>query len=170
VDGLSWDEIRDGLQSGEQLRLVVVPGINGAVLLDDTYNSSPDSAVAALDLLDELKGRKIAVLGDMLELGSYAVEGHRRVGRRAMEVASILVTVGKLGGLIGQEALAGGMPPEQVIELEDADAAVACLQGLLREKDTVLIKGSRGMAMERIVDALARPQGRDMPLGEGRSA
>lgn len=170
VDGLSWDEIRDGLQSGEQLRLVVVPGINGAVLLDDTYNSSPDSALAALDLLSELEGRKIAVLGDMLELGSYAVEGHRRVGQRAMEVASILITVGKLGGLIGQEALAGGMPTEQVIELADADAAVACLQGLLQEKDTVLIKGSRGMAMERIVDALARPQERDLPLGEGKGA
>lgn len=157
VEGLSWDEIRDGLQSGEQLRLVVVPGVNGAVLLDDTYNSSPDSALAALSLLSEVEGRKIAVLGDMLELGSYAVEGHRRVGRRAMEVASILITVGELGSLIGQEALASGMPAERVIELADADAAISCLRGLLREKDTVLIKGSRGMAMERIVGALAVP-------------
>lgn len=168
VDGLSWDEIIDGLQGGEQLRLVAVPGVNGAVLLDDTYNSSPDSAIAALNLLSELGGRKIAVLGDMLELGGYAVEGHRRVGRRAIEVASILITVGELGRLIGQEALGCGMPAERVIEVADADAAVVCLQGLLQEKDMVLIKGSRGMAMERIVEALTLPQANDMPLRENQ--
>jgi UDP-N-acetylmuramoyl-tripeptide--D-alanyl-D-alanine ligase len=161
VEGLSWEEILNGLYTGEQLRLVVVPGINGATLLDDTYNSSPDSAIAALDLLSELDGRKIAVMGDMLELGDCTVEGHRRVGRRAMDVVSILITVGGLGHLIGKGALDDGMPPEQVIQVEDNDAAVACLRGLLQEGDRVLVKGSRGMAMEQIVTALACPPATD---------
>jgi UDP-N-acetylmuramoyl-tripeptide--D-alanyl-D-alanine ligase len=157
VEGLSWDEILHGLRAGEQLRLVVVPGANGSTLLDDTYNSSPDSAIAALNLLNEFQGHKIAVMGDMLELGGYAVEGHCRVGRRAIDVVSKLITVGELGKLIGQGALDYGMSQERVIQLPDNDAAIVCLQDLLQEGDVVLIKGSRGMMMERIVEALARP-------------
>jgi UDP-N-acetylmuramoyl-tripeptide--D-alanyl-D-alanine ligase len=157
VEDLSWDEILHGLRMGEQLRLFVVPGANGATLLDDTYNSSPDSAIAALNLLHELEGRKIAVLGDMLELGVYEIEGHRRVARRAMDVASLLVTVGEKGRLIGQEALDYGMNPDRVIQLDDNAAAIAYLQEVIQENDVVLIKGSRGMTMEQIVEALARP-------------
>ncbi len=161
IEGLSWDEILNGLRTGEQLRLVVVPGVNGATLLDDTYNSSPDSAIAALNLLDELEGRKIAVLGDMLELGGYEVEGHRRVGRRAMDVVSLLITVGERGRLIGQGALEYGMPPERVIQLSSNEEAISLLKEMLREGDVVLIKGSRGMVMEEIVAALARNGGEE---------
>jgi UDP-N-acetylmuramoyl-tripeptide--D-alanyl-D-alanine ligase len=157
VEGLSWDEILHGLRTGEQLRLLSVPGINGSTLLDDTYNSSPDSAIAALNLLHELGGRRVAVLGDMLELGVYAVEGHRRVARRTVDVVSVLITVGELGRLIGQEAVEFGMPSECVFHAEDNRAAIAYLQDLVQKGDTVLIKGSRGMAMEQIVEALARP-------------
>jgi UDP-N-acetylmuramoyl-tripeptide--D-alanyl-D-alanine ligase len=157
VEGLSWDEIIHGLRTGEQLRLVVVPGVNGSMLLDDTYNSSPDSAIAALNLLDDLDGRKIAVMGDMLELGGYAVEGHCRVGRRAMDVVATLITVGELGKLIGQGALDYGMAPERVIHLPDNGSVVELLRDLLQAGDVVLVKGSRGMAMEGIVSALSRP-------------
>ncbi|MBN1640580.1 MAG: UDP-N-acetylmuramoyl-tripeptide--D-alanyl-D-alanine ligase [Anaerolineae bacterium] len=157
VAGLSWDEILRGLRTGEQLRLFVVPGVNGSTLLDDTYNSSPDSAIAALNLLEELQGRKIAVLGDMLELGVYEVEGHNRVGRRAMDVAALLITVGERGRMIGQAALDYGMPPERVIHFAANDQAIACLQALIEPGDVVLVKGSRGMAMEAVVEALARP-------------
>jgi UDP-N-acetylmuramoyl-tripeptide--D-alanyl-D-alanine ligase len=163
VEGLSWDEILRGLCAGEQLRLVPVPGIKGSMLLDDTYNSSPDSAIAALNLLDELEGRKIAVLGDMLELGAYEAQGHRRVARRVRDVVSILVTVGELGRLIGQEAVAFGMPIECIVHVRDNGAAIARLQDLIQANDTVLIKGSRGMAMEEIVEALARPSSNDDP-------
>jgi UDP-N-acetylmuramoyl-tripeptide--D-alanyl-D-alanine ligase len=145
------------LHTGEQLRLVVVQGIKGSTLLDDTYNSSPDSAIAALNLLSDLAGRKIAVLGDMLELGGYEVEGHRRVGRRAMDVVSILVTVGELGQSIGEWASHYGMPAERIIRAPDNQAAVECLTGLIEQGDVVLVKGSRGMEMEQIVDALTRP-------------
>ncbi len=156
VEGLSWDEILRGLCTGEQLRLIAIPGVNGSTLLDDTYNSSPDSAIAALNLLDELAGRKVAVLGDMLELGPYEVEGHRRVARRAMDVVQGLITVGELGWLISQEAVAFGMPVECVTHVADNDAAIAYLQDAVQEDDIVLIKGSRGIEMEQIVQALAR--------------
>jgi UDP-N-acetylmuramoyl-tripeptide--D-alanyl-D-alanine ligase len=156
VEGLSWDEILHGLRAGEQLRLTAIPGISGSTLLDDTYNSSPDSAIAALDLLEELDGRKVAVLGDMLELGPYKVEGHRRVARRAMDVVQVLITVGELGRLISQEAVAFGMPVECVTHVPDNAAAIAYLRDAVQEDDIVLIKGSRGIEMEQIVQALAR--------------
>ena len=158
VEGLSWDEIVEGLRTGEQLRLVSVPAIHGATLIDDTYNSSPESAIAALDLVNELEGRKIAVLGDMLELGAQEVEGHHRVARRAVDVVSMLVTIGERGRLISEHALSLGMPAAQVLHVGENEAAIAYLSRTLQAGDKVLIKGSRGMAMEQIVQALARPQ------------
>ena len=90
VEGLSWEEIVRGLQQLDvQLRLITARGLNGATVLDDTYNASPASTMAALNLLADLtvqNGRRIAVLGDMLELGSYEEEGHRKVGARAADV------------------------------------------------------------------------------------
>ena len=74
-----------------------------------------------------------------------------------MDVVSVLITVGELGRLIGREAVAFGMPAERAIHAEDNEAAIALLQGLVQEDDIVLVKGSRGMAMEQIVEALARP-------------
>jgi UDP-N-acetylmuramoyl-tripeptide--D-alanyl-D-alanine ligase len=158
IEGLSWQEIMDGLRGVTQLRLVVVPGLNGSTLLDDTYNSSPASAIAALTLLDELNGRKIAVLGDMLELGSYEDEGHRKVGRRAMDVVDLLVTVGPRGRIIGQEVLGLGMDPEAIKIVEDNDEAIEHLRQVITPGDMVLVKGSRGMTMEQIVNALAVPR------------
>jgi len=157
VEGLNWQEIVEGLRApSSQLRLVAVPGPQGATVLDDTYNASPASTIAALNLLDELEGRKIAVLGDMLELGDYEEEGHRKVGVRAADVADILVTVGERGRIIGEEALAVGMPDDRVHILEDNEAAIRLLEGLVGEGDVVLVKGSRAMMMEEIVSALGR--------------
>ena len=85
--GLTWEEIIIGLRrSHTQLRMAVVHSDNGALILDDTYNASPQSTLAALNLLDELDGYKIAVLGDMLELGQYEHEGHHKIGVRAAEI------------------------------------------------------------------------------------
>ncbi|MGQ9493105.1 MAG: UDP-N-acetylmuramoyl-tripeptide--D-alanyl-D-alanine ligase [Anaerolineae bacterium] len=155
--GLSWEEIITGLQDkSAQVRLLVVPGIHGTTILDDTYNASPASTLAALNLLAEMHGRKVAVLGGMLELGSYETEGHRLVGRRAAEVASVLVTVGQLGRLIAEEAVATGMPPSAVHAVLDNDEAVQTLQQILTEGDFVLVKGSRGFALENIVTKLVR--------------
>ncbi len=153
--GLSWGEIRRGVAAQDiSLRLVPRPGQGGITVLDDTYNSSPLSALAALDLLAELPGRHVAVLGDMLELGDYEVAGHRRVGDRAATAADHLVTVGGRAKHIAEGAIEAGMDPERVHELENNEAALQFLRDWLRQGDVVLIKGSRGMAMEQIAGPL----------------
>lgn len=158
VEKLSWSEIEAGLKRlPPRLRLVVTAGINGSTLVDDSYNSSPASALAALQLLSELEGRHVAVLGDMLELGAYEDEGHRLVGRRAATTVSRLVAVGHRAWLIGEEALAAGLPVGSVVLAVDNAQAIAALRASLQPGDRVLIKGSRGMKMEEIVAALRDP-------------
>ena len=157
AEEMTWDDILAGLQDQRaQIRLVAVPGPQGSTLLDDTYNASPASTIAALNLLAELGGRKIAVLGDMLELGSYEEEGHRLVGRRAMDVADILIAVGPRGRIIGEEALSLGMDPDRVCLCDDNQAVIECVLATIQPGDYVLIKGSRGMQMEEIVAAMAK--------------
>jgi UDP-N-acetylmuramoyl-tripeptide--D-alanyl-D-alanine ligase len=158
IEGLAWEEIIAGLQAttAAQLRLVAAPGPNGSVIIDDTYNASPDSTLAALNLLADLDGRHVAVLGDMLELGYMEEEGHRIVGRRAADVAQVLVAVGPRAHWIGEEALAVGMNPQQVFIVERTDEAIPILEGLIQANDFVLVKGSLGMHMDRIVAALGR--------------
>jgi UDP-N-acetylmuramoyl-tripeptide--D-alanyl-D-alanine ligase len=155
LEGLSWEEIIRGLRTGHnQLRLVAVRSTCGALLLDDTYNASPKSVLAALNLLEEMQGHKVAVLGDMLELGRYEHQGHQKVGYRAAEVADSLVTVGELGKIIAETALSAGMDPDQIHSFSDSDQAVEHLDRVLTEKDVVLVKGSHGMRMDRIVASL----------------
>ena len=157
LEGLRWDEIVAGLNAGtSQLRLVVSDGPRGSVLIDDTYNSSPDSALAALNLLADLPGRHIAVLGDMLELGRAEKQAHRVVGRRAADVADIVIAVGERARIIGAEALALGMATDRVHVVAEAPAAVPILEGIIQAGDVVLVKGSLGMRMDRIVAALGR--------------
>ena len=159
VEGLTWEEIVAGLKDEEaQLRLVTERGPHDALLLDDTYNASPASVIAALNLLQDLPGRRIAVLGDMLELGAAEEESHRLVGRRARRVAHILITVGERGRLIAEEALAAGMPGHRVHVLETAEEAIAALREMLEEGDVVLVKGSRALYLDRVVAALAQRQ------------
>lgn len=159
VEGLTWQEIVNGLRSGRaQLRLVAVRTESGAILLDDTYNASPESTLAALNLLEELEGNKIAVLGDMLELGPYEWQGHEMVGVRAAEVAQELVTVGKRGRMIAAAAHRAGMKGHLITEFENCQQVISYLQPRLSDRDVVLVKGSRGMRMDRIVAALEYPQ------------
>ncbi len=162
VLGLSWDEIIAGLQDGlTQLRLFVIPGIGGSTIIDDTYNAAPISALAALNLLADLDGRRIAILGDMLELGSMEEEGHRIVGRRAAEVAQYLICVGRRARWIADEAQTSGMPEERIVCVEQNNDAVEALKELLQPNDYVLIKGSRGVEMEHIVTALQHRPGEE---------
>jgi len=135
-----------------------VPGPNDSTILDDTYNSSPASSIAALNLLAELSGRKVAVLGDMYELGAYAEEGHRLVGRRVREVVDLLVTVGPLGRIIGEEAKEAGMAATAIHLAETNAEATALVRSLVQPGDVVLIKGSRGLKMEQIVAELTQPR------------
>lgn len=155
VEELTWQEIASGLQGSQsQLRLVAVQGPGGALFLDDTYNAAPPSVIAALNLLAELEGRRVAVLGDMLELGSYEERGHRMVGARAAHVVDELVTVGRRARWIADEALHAGLARSKLVEFDDSDAAIEYLRHRVGEGDIVLVKGSRAMEMDRIVSAL----------------
>jgi UDP-N-acetylmuramoyl-tripeptide--D-alanyl-D-alanine ligase len=170
VDGLTWPEVITGLETLRgQLRLMVTPGLRDTLLIDDTYNASPESMLAALNLLEDIareRGaephRAIAVLGDMLELGSYEETGHRLVGGRAAQVVDAgyegkLITVGARARWIADEAIAAGMPAADVHATAANLDALAVLQGIIRPGDVILVKGSRAAAMEAIVDALSRP-------------
>jgi len=158
LEGLNWQEIIEGLRGpSAQLRLVAVPGPKGSTILDDTYNASPASTIAALNLLGELGGRKIAILGDMLELGDYEEEGHQKVGMRALEVADVLITLGSRGRIIGEAALRWGMSSDQVHIFEENAEAIALLEKIVTSDDVILVKGSRAMKMEEIISALVRP-------------
>ncbi|RLC86459.1 MAG: UDP-N-acetylmuramoylalanyl-D-glutamyl-2, 6-diaminopimelate--D-alanyl-D-alanine ligase [Chloroflexi bacterium] len=156
VEGLTWQEIIEGLRGpSAQLRLAAAPGPEGATILDDTYNASPASTMAALNLLDELDGRKIAVLGDMLELGDYEREGHEKVGFRVLDVADVLITVGTRGRIIGETALRWGMSADCVHIVEENGEVIDLLERMVTGDDVILVKGSRAMAMEEIVNALS---------------
>ena len=155
--GMHWQEIAEGLQDERtQLRLVTERGPEGSLILDDTYNSSPESVIAALNLLKDLQGRRIAVLGDMLELGPAEEKSHRLVGRRVKGVAQVLVTVGTRAHMIAEEALRDGMAPERVYALDDAAHAVALLEEMIEAQDVVLVKGSRAVELDQVVAALTR--------------
>ncbi|MCC6300944.1 MAG: UDP-N-acetylmuramoyl-tripeptide--D-alanyl-D-alanine ligase [Anaerolineales bacterium] len=155
AEGMNWQEILEGLSQGHtQLRLAAVRSESGALLLDDTYNASPESMLAALNLLDELDGRKIAVLGDMLELGPYERGGHEMVGLRAAQVAGMLLTLGERAHIIADAARRAGMKKSAVLEFDDFEPVVEWLKANLSTDDVALIKGSHGLRMDRITSLL----------------
>lgn len=153
--GISWDWIFHAFKTSKvQLRIVGAKTANGAMLIDDTYNASPDSTLAALNLLNDLDGRKVAVLGDMLELGQYEEDGHRRVGLRASEIADEMVLIGERSKLMREAALSNGFDPEKIHWFCNTMQATEYLQSALQPGDVALIKGSHGMHLEDIVAAL----------------
>lgn len=126
---------------------------NGATILDDTYNANPESMIAALDTLASVKGRRIAVLGRMGELGSHAGEAYRRVGARAAASADLLVCVGEEASAIGEAASQTGLA--DVRHVPDARAAAGLLSELLAPGVTVLLKASRSARLEETLQYLA---------------
>jgi UDP-N-acetylmuramoyl-tripeptide--D-alanyl-D-alanine ligase len=163
--GLDLANMLQGLaEPGVQVRLLVLEGPNGSQMIDDTYNASTPSVMSALGLLAVMQPRRaIAVLGDMRELGEVTENEHITVGRRAGEVSDLVVTYGELARIIGREALntdgrydAG--PPEVIsFGLDQQDELVEYLLQELRPGDVVLLKGSRGLQMENIVERLRVP-------------
>jgi len=157
--GATDREIARGLAAvrpvGRRLRLERLA--SGALLLDDCYNANPASMAAALATLAELArgGRALAALGDMLELGEAEAESHRELGRGAARLGlAALATFGPRSALAHQAALESGLPPEAAFHTEDPAALAAFVRGRLREGDVLLVKGSRGMRLERLVEAL----------------
>lgn len=138
-------------------RMRIIPGVNGSTIIDDTYNSSPAAAHSALETLKSVKAlRRIAVLGDMLELGKYSSDAHRSLGTRAAAAADILITIGFRARAAAEAALNAGMADGNIRQYEhtEAERAGRELRNELREGDVIVIKGSQSMRMERTVKEL----------------
>lgn len=136
-------------------RLKLIAGRAGSVLIDDTYNASPVAGEEALSTLSAAPAqRRIAVLGDMLELGTYSTQAHTRLGELSRTHADILVTVGVRSRASAEQALKSGMAPNAVHIFERGSDASSFLLSELRQGDVVLVKGSQSIRMERIVKAL----------------
>ncbi len=140
-----------GASAAHRGLIVRAPGL---VIIDDTYNASPPAVLAALDVLATLGGRPVAVLGEMLELGSAHDEGHRAVGEAAGRRVAELVVVGPGAAGIAAAARSAGLAADRVHAVADRAAAIELLPTILRPGDAVLVKASRGAALEGVVDAL----------------
>jgi UDP-N-acetylmuramoyl-tripeptide--D-alanyl-D-alanine ligase len=169
--GVPIDGVIEGLARGwsaEHRTSVVRAG--GLAIIDDTYNASPGSVRAALELLASLPGRRVAVLGEMLELGPEHDAGHREVGSAAAGVVDLLVVVGHGAAGMAEAARDAGLRRDQVVSAVDRDAALDALGSRLRAGDVVLVKASRGAALESLVEELARrADGSARPFGGGTS-
>jgi UDP-N-acetylmuramoyl-tripeptide--D-alanyl-D-alanine ligase len=128
----------------------------GITVLDDSYNANPQSMAAALDALEHwpATGRRIAVLADMLELGSAAPHCHAEIGARAAQVVDTLLVYGQWSTEMAEGALAGGLDRAQLVQVRNHAQICAWLQEHIASDDCVLVKGSRGMRMEKVVDFL----------------
>jgi UDP-N-acetylmuramoyl-tripeptide--D-alanyl-D-alanine ligase len=143
-------------------RLNLVPGIKNSTIIDDSYNSSPKPAIAALKVTSEIpakSGKRLAILGDMAELGSHTVDGHREVGRAVVQFRfDILITVGEKARDIGRGAQEAGLSPDKIFNFSSADEAKRFIQSRIGQGDLVLVKGSQSIRMEKIVkEIMAEP-------------
>lgn len=129
---------------------------NQVIYINDTYNANPISMCASIDILARTKGlRKIAVLGNMYELGEYEKEGHFTVGKHIYKnKIDYLITVGDLAAMIGHGALEEGMPKSNVYSFQTNQEAIEFLKGFINKKDAILFKGSRAAKMEDILEAI----------------
>lgn len=137
-------------------RMRVIPGIKATCILDDTYNSSPTAVETSLQTLKELRGfsRKIAVLGDMLELGQFSTQEHERIGAVAAGAVDILVTIGVRSRKTAEGALEHGLSEKNIYQYEDALTAGKELQQIIKPGDVILVKGSQGVRAERVVEEI----------------
>lgn len=132
----------------------------GIGLVDDSYNASPVAVASMLDLLAETPGRRVAVLGEMLELGELTETAHAEAGRHAAEGVDVLIAVGSEHAAAMAEAARGaGLPAASVVVVSNTTEAIDTVPTLLRPGDVVLVKGSRRVALERLVDVLIAERG-----------
>ncbi|MFH0805901.1 MAG: UDP-N-acetylmuramoyl-tripeptide--D-alanyl-D-alanine ligase [Patescibacteria group bacterium] len=149
-------------------RTNLIKGIKQTWIIDDTYNASPTSVESGLEILNELslksseQVRRIAILGDMMELGVRTEAGHRRVGKKVIETADLLFTVGDRARFIADEAKQNGFDENNIFEFSRAEDAGLIVQEKINKNDIILVKGSRSMCMEKIVkEIMAEPQKAD---------
>ncbi len=155
MEGMTLDDIGSALSTSQvTLRMQQKQLSNGAIILDDTYNASPTSTVAALELLQDLKRRRIAILGDMLELGQYELEGHQKVGQTAAAAADLVILVGERSKITRAALRQNNFPEDRTFWYPDSQSASKPAAEMITEGDVVLIKGSNSMHMDIIISAL----------------
>lgn len=159
--GLSWEEIRAGLSKVRltPMRLEIIQlSEQELTVINDAYNASPDSMVSALEVLREVGGkrRRIAILGDMYELGQHSVQCHLEVGKKTEAIQpTYLITVGELAKHIAKGAIRAGLSEGSTRSFQSNQEALSHLKKIINPGDVVLIKGSRGVKMEEIITGLS---------------
>ncbi len=142
-------------------RMSLIKGLKGSVIIDDTYNSSPVALTSALETLRDLKikNRKIAIIGDMMELGKHTAEAHKEAGILAATACDILVTVGLRSRTLAESAIDAGLDEDSVLQFDSSEEAGSYIKNIIQERDTILVKGSQSTRMEKIVkEIMAEPE------------
>ncbi|PJE58109.1 MAG: hypothetical protein COU81_02495 [Candidatus Portnoybacteria bacterium CG10_big_fil_rev_8_21_14_0_10_36_7] len=160
--GMNLVEMAQALQDFQPPpgRMRPIKGIKGTLIIDDSYNASPTPVLSALDTMARYENcRKIAILGDMTELGEYTEKAHKQIGERVAEVADTLFAVGDCSKFTADSAKKAGMKEEKIREFETSDEARLAVQDYIKKGDLILIKGSQSMRMEKIVEEImAEPE------------
>ena len=157
--GIEMKKTKEALEGFQPfpMRMEIIHLEGGKTLINDAYNANPRSMELALETLAEVKanGRAIAVLGDMLELGSFTEEAHQQLGQKIKELSiDFLITLGEEAPVVAESAIRHGLPSMRARVVESHSEAISTLKQTMREGDWILVKGSRGMAMEKIVEGL----------------
>ncbi len=163
-EGLNLVQISESLADyeGEKGRVKLIPGIKQSWIIDDSYNSSPASLAASLEIFSDLRApRKVAILGDMLELGNYARQAHEKMGELTAKAVDELITVGPLAKLVAENT---GLKKKNIRSFRDTSELLPEVRDLIEEKDLVLVKGSQSMRMEKVVAAIMAEPGRAKEL------
>ena len=152
---ISLDDIKNGLKNfkATKMRLDIIKN-NKMTIINDAYNASPDSMEAALKILGRYKNRKVAILGDMFEMGEHSEYGHRLVGRYAIDNTDLLVAIGKDAIFMCDEAKSLGFDESNIYYFNTKEEAIENIDTFIKEDDVVLVKASRGMQLEKIVEYL----------------
>ena len=154
---MTIEEIKNGLKNFQctKNRLDIIKN-NNLTIIDSVYNASIDSMIAALNILGRYQGRRIAILGDMFEMGEFSEFGHRQVGKAAFNNMDILIAIGKDSEFIVKELQENNMKSDNLYYFETKEEAIKNLDNIIKENDTILVKASRGMHLEKVVEYLNR--------------
>ena len=155
--GMKLEDIKLGLRgfTASKMRLDIFKK-DDLTIINDAYNASPDSMKAALDILGRYEKRRVAILGDMFEMGEHSEYGHRLVGESSINNVDVLITVGDMSKFISDEAKKLGLDNNNIHHFENKELAIESLNNLINKDDVVLVKASRGMKLEQIVEYLSK--------------
>lgn len=154
---MTLDEIKSGLKNFQctKNRLDIIK-TNNITIIDSVYNAGIDSMNATLSILGRYNNRRVAILGDMFEMGDYAEFAHRQVGKFAANNMDVMVAIGKDAEYIVKELIETGVNPENLYHFNTKEEAIDRLDNIIKENDVVLVKASRGMHLEKVVEYLSK--------------